>query len=441
MKIENITLSNVISKNGLFIDGDWIESKDQDSNGEVRLIQLADIGEGVFLNKSNRFLTKKKALQLKCTFLQKGDILIARMPDPIGRACIFPGDERECVTVVDVCILRPNSERVSNEYLKNFINNPSFRNRILSYTTGTTRKRISRSNLDKIYFDLPAYDDQIRISVILAKAEKLIVKRKESIKKLDELLKSTYLDRFGPQNKDYHHWPTVEIKDLAANHKGSMRTGPFGSTLLHSEFTESGDVAVLGIDNAVQNKFSWGERRYITMEKYAKLSAYRVFPGDVIITIMGTIGRVAVIPNDIPIAINTKHLAAITFDRQKANPKFIAYSVHSSPHIIKQLLSKNRGAIMNGLNLRLIKEIKLRKPPIELQNQFAIVIDKVEIIKARYTQSLIEMEALYSSLSQRAFKGDLDLSKIPLSLPKDETGSATLSWTEKIRACRINLSS
>lgn len=282
--------------------------------------------------------------------------------------------------------------------------------------TGTTIPHINRIALTSIKVPSFNFSDQIRIATVLARMENMIAKRKDSIKLIDELLQSTFLEMFGPRNKDYRHWEIVEIKDLAANYKGSMRTGPFGSNLLHSQFTEIGDVAVLGIDNAVQNKFSWGQRRYITMEKYSELSAYRVFPGDVIITIMGTIGRAAVIPDDIPLAINTKHLAAITFDRQKANPKFMAYSIHSSPYIIKQFASKNHGAIMNGLNLGLIKETKLRRPPIELQNQFATFLEKVEAIKARYIQSLTELESLYDSLSQRAFNGELDLSKISIDV-------------------------
>ena len=83
VKLEELT------QNGFMVDGDWIESKDQDPLGEIRLLQLADIGDGYFIDKSNRFINKETAKKLKCTFLKKNDILIARMPDPLGRACLF----------------------------------------------------------------------------------------------------------------------------------------------------------------------------------------------------------------------------------------------------------------------------------------------------------------------------------------------------------------
>ena len=414
-----LKISDLTEEGGVFTDGDWVESKDQDPNGDVRLIQLADIGDGEYLNKSNRYLTSDKARQLNCTFLAKGDLLVARMPDPLGRACIFPGDKMPCVTVVDICIIRPNREGVQGEYLKYLINNTQFRHKIRRYSTGTTRKRISRKNLNKIKFELPDPDDQIRIASVLSKAESLISKRKESIRLLDDLLKSTFLEMFGPAAPGYDDWPSKQIKDLAKKEKGSMRTGPFGSNLLHSEFTKDGDVAVLGIDNAVNNCFEWSERRYITSEKYEKLKNYTIYPRDVIITIMGTNGRSAVIPDDIPLAINTKHLAAITFDENEANPHFMSYAFHSSPLIISQLKRKTRGAIMGGLNLGIIKRLKVRKPPIELQKKFVKLIQSVESLRDTLQGSLSELENLYGSLSQRAFRGELDLSQVPVEIPAE----------------------
>jgi type I restriction enzyme S subunit len=84
------TIGELIGSAGVFVNGDWIETKDQEPDGEVRLIQLADIGDGTFLNRSHRFLTLPTADRLGCTFLQEGDLLVARMPDPLGRATIFP---------------------------------------------------------------------------------------------------------------------------------------------------------------------------------------------------------------------------------------------------------------------------------------------------------------------------------------------------------------
>lgn len=286
--------------------------------------------------------------------------------------------------------------------------------------TGATIPHINRSALESISLPPITFDEQKRIAHLLGKVEGLIAQRKQHLQQLDDLLKSVFLEMFGPRAMGYDDWPLVEIKDLAAKHKGAMRTGPFGSNLLHSEFTSEGDVAVLGIDNAVQNRFAWGERRFITAEKYKELESYRIYPGDVIITIMGTIGRSAVIPDNIPLAINTKHLAAITLNKEIANPLFLSYSIHSSPFILNQFKSKNRGAIMSGLNLGLIKETKLKRPPIELQNQFAAIHKKIDRVKTRYQQSLTNLENLYGALSQQAFKGELDLSRVPLPPDNDE---------------------
>lgn len=187
---------------------------------------------------------------------------------------------------------------------------------------------------------------------------------------------------FGRTASGYDAWQNVKLKELAKKEKGSMRTGPFGSDLRHSEFVDKG-IAVIGIDNAVQNKFAWGERRFITQEKYEKLKRYTLFPKDVIITITGTTGRSAVIPEDFPLAINTKHLVAITLDLSLANPYFISYSLHSNPLIVDQINRKGRGAIMAGLNLGIIKDLKIKLPPINLQNKFTETLHKTEALKQK----------------------------------------------------------
>jgi type I restriction enzyme S subunit len=157
------TLPELVGTAGLFSDGDWVETKDQDPLGDVRLIQLADIGEGTFRNRSRRFLRSERAQEMQCTFLRPDDILIARMPDPLGRACMFPGDPRTSITAVDVAILRVDPAHVHPRWLMWAINAPQSRAAIATFEKGTTRKRISRKNLARVPIPLPPHSEQERI--------------------------------------------------------------------------------------------------------------------------------------------------------------------------------------------------------------------------------------------------------------------------------------
>lgn len=173
-------IGDMISRDGVFCDGDWVESQDQDPDGDVRLIQLADIGDGVYNDRSSRFLTRSRAEELKCTFLKKGDLLISRMPDPLGRSCVFPGDRKPAVTVVDACIVRTASD-VSHGWLMHAVNSPQSRQKIAALQTGSTRKRISRKNLATIEYPVPPVVEQ---RAIVAKIEQLFSELEKGVEQL-----------------------------------------------------------------------------------------------------------------------------------------------------------------------------------------------------------------------------------------------------------------
>lgn len=211
---QEMTFSELLSDAEVFVDGDWVESKDQDPNGDVRLIQLADIGDGFYIDKSSRFLNSETAKRLKCTYLKEGDILVARMPDPLGRACIFPKSDMPCVTVVDVCIIRPNQNKVDNRWLMHTINSPVMRQRINEYVTGTTRQRISRGNFSKLKISVPPLAEQRRIASILDQADELRQKRQQAIEKLDQLLQATFIEMFGDPVSNPKGWDKKLLSDL-----------------------------------------------------------------------------------------------------------------------------------------------------------------------------------------------------------------------------------
>lgn len=241
---------------------------------------------------------------------------------------------------------------------------------------GAGLQHISKDYILNIEIDLPDLDIQDKIVNQMRVINLLIKKRKEQNILLDEAVKSRFIEMFC-YNDCSKKWPIESIENISIN----TRTGPFGSALHHDEFVEKG-VFVLGIDNAVENKFSYNRMRYISEEKYQQLKRYTVNPGDVIITIMGTVGKSAVIPEDIPRAINTKHLACITPNRGIVNPQFLSSVLQIHPEIYRQLKLQTKGAIMGGLNLGIIRNLKFPIAPLELQNQFVVFYNQVD--KSKY---------------------------------------------------------
>ena len=161
-----ITLKD-LAHEGEFFDGDWVESKDQDPSGTVRLLQLADVGEGEFRDRSNRWLREDQARKLGASFLEVGDLLIARMPHPMGRCCQVFQLSTKTITAVDVAVLRVRRPDVNPRYAMWAINSPVVRSEIASFSSGTTRQRVSRKNLGKVDIPLAPVHEQTRIVEIL----------------------------------------------------------------------------------------------------------------------------------------------------------------------------------------------------------------------------------------------------------------------------------
>ena len=269
---------------------------------------------------------------------------------------------------------------------------------------GATFLQVSKADIASLQIPLPPLAEQQRIAGILDAADALRAKRREALAQLDTLLQSTFLDMFGDPARS--GWTMATVEAVASSQSGAVRTGPFGSQLLHSEFVDEG-IRVLGIDNAVANEFREGKPRFITAQKYEQLRRYTVRPTDVLITIMGTCGRCAVVPDDICTAINTKHLCCITLDRGKCLPEFMHAYFLEHPIARRYLERSAKGAIMSGLNMRIIKALPIPAAPIDLQHRFAAIVESVERQKADQRTHLTELDTLFASLESRAFRGDL----------------------------------
>lgn len=178
----------------VFLDGDWIENKDQSPAG-IRLIQTGNIGNGIFLEKKERarFISEETFARLKCNEIFPGDILVSRLPDPIGRACIIPDTDERMITAVDCTICRVDKSMILPEFLCYFMRSAMYYNAIMENVTGTTRKRISRKNLGNVNVRLFPLDDQQAIVHKLDYITKIIKLRKKELAQLDYLIKARFI--------------------------------------------------------------------------------------------------------------------------------------------------------------------------------------------------------------------------------------------------------
>jgi type I restriction enzyme, S subunit len=371
-------------------------------------VSISDL-KGKYISKTKEEITDTALSEANCKIVKKGTLLMS-FKLSIGKLAFAEKDLYTNEAIVALPI--KNELEIIKDYLYYVLKYIP----LLGGNQAAMGQTLNKQSLSVLQIPLPStLDDQRRISKVLSQCEDLIEKRKESLELLEQLLRSAFLEMFWKANPSSHLWEINEISSYALDQKASMRSGPFGSSLLHSEFKDKGEVKVLGIDNVVKNHFHLGKPRFISEAKFSQLKRYQVFPNDVLISIMATNGRSAVVPENIGKAINTKHLAAISLNIEKILPYYLKYSFQFHPSILSQLSNRLKGAIMSGLNLTIIKELKLPKPPIEIQEKFTHIVNQYFETKSHYETSLRELENLYGSMSKRVFCDELDLSKVDIS--------------------------
>lgn len=392
-----MTLVDIISNGGLLCDGDWIEKKDQDVRGKVRLIQLADIGDGEFKDKSSKYITLETAERLHCTFLEKGDILIARLPEPLGRACIFPL-EGAYITAVDIAILRIKDISINPQYIMYLINSSTFRSQIKQYESGTTRKRISRKNLEKIEFSLPNLEIQnrivARIEELFSKLDKAVDTLKTTKEQLAVYRQAVLKDAFSD----------FEKKDSIRNLTTVVTSGSRGWAKYYSEngalFVRIGNLTHSGID------IDFSDIQHITPPDNAEGIRTRLQPNDVLVSITADLGSIGFVSKKGEEAYINQHIALVRF-QNSAQGRFMAWYLRSE-YGQKDLLKNKRGGGKLGLGLD-----DIRDTPVPIVDDITAkeIVDKVEeqlsvcdSIEKTVDTALAQADAMRQSILKQAFE-------------------------------------
>lgn len=161
-------------------------------------------------------------------------------------------------------------------------------------------------------------------------------------------------------------WQVKELAELVAPVDPAMRSGPFGSALLKQELVESG-YPLLGIDNVHTERFVSNFTRFVTPKKFAELARYAVRPDDLMITIMGTVGRCCLVPDDVGPALSSKHTWTITLDQEVYSPYLAMLQINYSPWVLGHFARDQQGGTMSAIRSETLKTTLLPVPPREEQ--------------------------------------------------------------------------
>ena len=290
-----------------------------------------------------------------------------------------------------VCRLIPKDE-INPLYLFYFM--PKALKTIEDKTPFVTVKHLSAKELNKIVVPVPTFREQKEISSSLQKLDELISLRKQQLSKLDELVKSRFIELFGERLEK----ETVKLSTLT-----EVITKGTTPTTLGFEFAESG-VNFVKIECITEDgKFIVPKMLHISDECNQKLKRSILQEGDVLFSIAGAIGRTAIVTKEILPANTNQAVAIIRLQKDCGlNVKFLNQMLHSSL-IEKQVNVKKAGVAQINLSLTDIGDFNIVVPPMEEQEQFAAFVEQTDKSKLAIQKSLDQLETLKKSLMQKYF--------------------------------------
>ncbi|WP_163325508.1 restriction endonuclease subunit S [Draconibacterium mangrovi] len=338
--------------------------------------------------------------------IKRGDILLAASSGSkniVGKNIYFNKDYYGSFGAF--CKLVRPDNTISSEFLSHFFHTDTYKNHIRNSIQGANINNLKNEHVDNLRIPVIPFKAQLHIANILSKAESLIAQRKESIRLLDEYLKSVFLEMFGDSGINNKKWETRKVKELSLR----FSDGPFGSNLKTEHYSDKG-IQVIRLQNIGINNFIEEDVKYIDEIHYENvLFKYSCYPNDVVIATMGAPNiRACIIPRNIKISVNKADCVVFRPNHKFVNQFYISYLFNQEGflHLASSFIhGQTRARISSGQ----IAKIEVPVPPLKLQTQFAKIVEKTEDLKAHYQQSLQELEKLYGSLSQKAFKGKLSI--------------------------------
>lgn len=379
--------------------GSSLKLTDYTTSG-VPVLQGKNITNNEFRWFDIRYISEEKANALKRSSVAVGDILIVKIGS-IGYSAVIrdiPGSATAIIPA-NLAKVTPNPSLIDTQYLHQWLTSPVATQYLAGAASKTAQPALSLRKIKQLPVPVPPLKEQRRIADILARADALRAKRRDAIAHLDTLTQSIFLEMFGDL-------ATAAEMDRSTRLGEVLTFVTSGSRGWAQYYAPSGSRFVRSLD-VQMNLIASDSAVFVDPPSSAEARRTRVQPGDVLLTITGSrIGRVAAAPKDLAGAYVSQHVAILRLDQRKVDPEFVAYCL-SMEAGQRQIAEAHYGQTKPGLNLDQIRSLHVPRPPVAEQQEFKKRLAAARSVAALQEKALATLDALFSSLQHRAFRGEL----------------------------------
>lgn len=260
---------------------------------------------------------------------------------------------------------------------------------------------LNKTQFSNLEVPLLPVGEQKQIACNLNKIDKLIFLRKQQLEKLDELVKARFVEMFGDPDQNPKGWPLVSITEII---RDKASNGFFAK---RDAYKDDGNVQILGVSNVVNRMYSNTKGLPRTNATQAEKEKYSVKYGDMLFCrsslVADGIGKASIVAKGtFPNVLFECHVIRLSLDLQKCVPEFVQV-LSTTPFFRRQIIAQSKTATMTTIGQDGILKSSVVLPPIDLQNQFAAFVERVDQQKQTVQQSLEKLELMKKALMQEYF--------------------------------------
>jgi len=387
-KWEVITLRDVVENDDDIVAGPFgsnLKVSDYIENG-IPIIRLQNIERNEFIHKDIKFVSNKKADELKYHSFRAGDIVLAKLGDPIGKACMVPSSLERGIVVADAVRIRVSPKKALAYFIEYILNSPICTLQLQKETIGTTRPRVNIFQIRNLIIPLPPIPEQKKIAEILSSVDQVIEKVNEAIEKTQRLKKGLMQELLtkGIGHKEFKdtgigripkEWVVWKLGEIADLERGKFAFRPRNDPRFYGgkyPFIQTGDI----------NEANGIIKKYLQTLNEEGLKISKMFKkGTIVISIAGNIGDVGILDFD---SCFPDSIVGIKGDSEKASNLFLMYLLQKFKRELDSIAPRST---QKNINLEILEAFKLPLPSPSEQEKIAEILsgvdERLELLRRR----------------------------------------------------------